>query len=182
MDGYQLFTALFSSLISLKWPVVVSWCVWLFRKPLTELLPFLRMRYKEFDVSFGLDKAEQDAQKLPPPISAPKQISSRVLPAPKEIVGPTPRMRILKMNETMKEALNEFIEIANAPERIERLRGKKELIDKPTVDLFNELLGISGRAAFSINEPSVEDAARFEALAGLVIGKIEAATEVARSA
>src|SRR5882757_545617 len=71
MDGYQFTAAMFQSVVSLAWPASVVAAVWLFREKLTQLLPFLRLKHKETEVSFRLDQAEKEAAKLPPPAPSP---------------------------------------------------------------------------------------------------------------
>jgi hypothetical protein len=70
MDGYQ-FIAIFQSVVSLAWPAAVFGSVWLFRDKLRTLLPLLRMKYKDLDLSFRLDEAEREAAKIPPTPPSP---------------------------------------------------------------------------------------------------------------
>jgi hypothetical protein len=57
MDGYQFSAAIFQSIASLAWPAALVACVWLFREKLSTLLPLLRMKYKDLDVSFRFEKS-----------------------------------------------------------------------------------------------------------------------------
>ena len=56
MDGYQFIASiiqtLFQTLAAFAWPVAFFGAVWLFRKELTRLLPFLRFKYKDWEMSF----------------------------------------------------------------------------------------------------------------------------------
>src|SRR6185312_8874221 len=65
MDGYQFTAAIFQSIVSLAWPAALVAAVWIFKDKITELLPLLRFKYKDFDVSFRLDEAEKEAEALP---------------------------------------------------------------------------------------------------------------------
>jgi hypothetical protein len=47
-------------------PVAIFGVVWLFRRKLNELLPLLILKHKDWQISFGLDKAEEEAKKLLP--------------------------------------------------------------------------------------------------------------------
>lgn len=76
MNLYQFIAAMFGSLMSAAWPAAFVFAVWLFRERLTELLPLLRLKHKDWQISFGLDKAEEDVKRIPTP-SEPE-----LLPAP----------------------------------------------------------------------------------------------------
>jgi hypothetical protein len=56
-----------SLIAAFAWPAAVLFIFWLFRQKLVELLPLLILKYKDWQISFGLDKAEADAKKLPSP-------------------------------------------------------------------------------------------------------------------
>jgi hypothetical protein len=71
VDGYQFIASLFQSLTSLAWPTALIVAVWLFRERLLSLMPLLRVKYKDFDVSFRLDQTEKDAAALPPQVGGP---------------------------------------------------------------------------------------------------------------
>ena len=71
MDGYQFIAAILQSVVSLAWPAAIFGSVWLFRDKLRTLLPLLRMKYKDLDVSFRLDEAEKEAAKIPPTPPSP---------------------------------------------------------------------------------------------------------------
>jgi hypothetical protein len=64
MDGYQFSAAIFSSLVSLAWPAALVICVLLFRERLRTLLPFLRLKHKDTEVSFRLDQAEKESAQI----------------------------------------------------------------------------------------------------------------------
>src|SRR4051794_10463688 len=72
MDGYQFTADIFRSAVSLAWPAAFVTAIWLFRSKLIELMPLLRLRYKDFDVSFRLDQAEKEAEGIQPTDDAPK--------------------------------------------------------------------------------------------------------------
>jgi hypothetical protein len=77
MDGFQFFASLFSSLVSRAWPVAIFGCVWLFRERLAELLPLLRLKHKDWELSLLLDQAEKEAAKI-----APTDAAQRPPPGP----------------------------------------------------------------------------------------------------
>jgi hypothetical protein len=110
MDGFQFTAAIFASFVSLAWPVATVICVWLFRHQLSALLPNLRLKHKDWEISFRLDEAAKVAQKLvePPGEEAP--------PTPEEkqrfdeIAKLSPRAAVLEMRANLEEALRNFAE------------------------------------------------------------------------
>ena len=80
MDGYQFSASLFQSLVSLAGPAALIVCVWLFRAQLAGLLPNLRVKHKDWEISFRLGEAEKAAAKLP----APTDASQEAPPTPEE--------------------------------------------------------------------------------------------------
>ena len=51
--------------MKLAWPAALFGAVWIFRDKIGELLPLLRFKYKDFDVSFRFKEAEREASELP---------------------------------------------------------------------------------------------------------------------
>ena len=66
MDWLQFISSIVQSIVSVAWPAAFVAAVWLFREKLTELLPQLRAKYKDVEISFKLDQAEKEAAQLPP--------------------------------------------------------------------------------------------------------------------
>jgi hypothetical protein len=69
MDAFSFAASLIQSL---AWPAAVIIIVCLFRQRLIELLPNIRLKHKDTELSFRLDIAEQEAKKLPPPEAVPE--------------------------------------------------------------------------------------------------------------
>src|SRR5436305_1642698 len=106
MDGYQFIASVLQSLVSLAWPVGLVVCVWMFRDKLKEILPLLRMKYKDFDVNFRLENAERVALQIPKPPPSPD-----TEPTPEEksrfekVAEHSPRAAILEKRAELEQAL-----------------------------------------------------------------------------
>lgn len=174
MDGFQFTADLFKSLVSLAWPAAFVVAVWLFREKLTELMPLLRLKYKDLDVSFRLDQAEKDASQLPAPAEPP------VLPTPEEssrfdkLAQISPRAAILEMRTDLEEAITMAYRLADPVNSyngatlqimIRALRQNKN-IDEKTAAVLDDLRAIGNRAAHASPSETftVEDAQRFRKL------------------
>jgi hypothetical protein len=186
MDGYQFVAAMFQSLVSLAWPAAAVACVWLFREKLNTLLPFLRMKYKDFDVSFRLDQAEKEAALIPPPPPSPD-----LEPTPEEksrferVAEHSPRAAILEkraeLEQVVKTAAEPYVSTTIAKSwktlpltsAIRALR-QQNVIDEKTSALLDDLRVIGNRAAHSHdgNEFSREEAIRFGKLTDDIIGLV----------
>jgi hypothetical protein len=186
MDGYQFSAAMFQSLVSLAWPASAVACVWLFRQQLKTLLPFLRMKYKDFDVSFRLEQAEKEAALIQAPPPTPE-----LEPTPEEksrfekIVEHSPRAAILEkraeLEQVVKTAAEPFVSTSIARSwktlplttAIRALR-QQRIIDEQTSGLLDDLRVIGNRAAHSEDgsEFTKEEAMRFGKLTDNVSGLI----------
>jgi hypothetical protein len=58
MDDYQFISSVINSL---AWPFFIFLIFWTFRVQIAQLLPFLRLKYKDIDITFRLDEAEKEA-------------------------------------------------------------------------------------------------------------------------
>ncbi|MEZ2146360.1 hypothetical protein AAE026_29290 [Bradyrhizobium sp. DN5] len=87
-------------------------CVWLFREKLNTLLPFLRMKYKDFDVSFRLDQAEKEAALI-----LPRPPSPDLEPTPEEksrfekVAEHSPRAAILEKRAELEQVVKTAAEL-----------------------------------------------------------------------
>ena len=109
MDGYQFIAAIFQSLASLAWPIALVTCVVLFKERLHSLLPFLRLKHKDTEISFRLEQAEKKSAEIaqgelnPPPPD--------LLPTPEEksrfekVAEHSPRAAILEKRAELEQAM-----------------------------------------------------------------------------
>lgn len=107
MDWLQFTSSIVQSVVSLAWPAAFVAAVWLFREKLTELLPQLRARYKDVEVSFRLDQAEKEAAQLPPPPpgAEPAKASPEELSKFEKLVAISPRAAILDLRSSIEESI-----------------------------------------------------------------------------
>jgi Domain of unknown function (DUF4145) len=173
MDWLQFVSSLVQSLVSLAWPAAFVAAVWLFREKLTELLPQLRAKYKDVEISFKLDQAEKEAAQLP----APEEPSE---PTPEEekrfnqLASVSPRAAIQETRRELECAVSNVAVqhgLADKPQSllmaIRALRNKG-IIGPQLSALLDDLRSIGNNAAHGgpeINFTKAE-AERFRALAG----------------
>lgn len=87
----------------------------MFRQKLTDLLPHMRLKHKDTEISFRLDKAEEEAASLP----APPMETADAAPTPEEqdrfeqLANVSPRAAILELRVALEEALmRKVVEVA----------------------------------------------------------------------
>lgn len=186
MDGYQFLSSLFASLTSLAWPVALVIAVALFRGKLTEMLPYLRLKHKDTEISFRLDQAEKEAAQIP---KAPP--SPDLEPTPEEksryerVAEHSPRAAILEkrveLEQVLRSVAEPYLVASNSrswksmplTSAIRTLRQQK-IIDENTSALLDDLRTIGNRAAHSQdgNEFTKEEALRFGKLTDDIIGLV----------
>ena len=183
MDGYQFTAAILQSLTSLAWPAAIVVCVSLFREKLTSLLPFLRMKYKDFDISFRLEKAEEEAKALPP--MAKNVINIGTTPEEKtrfdQLAEIAPRAAILETRLEIEDAVVSAAKLTGASNglapltlmvAIRSLRNSHN-IDAHTSALLDDLRAIGNSAAHQNSAQfSTQDALRFRDLANSAIKQL----------
>jgi hypothetical protein len=134
----------------------------------------LRVKHKDWEISFRLNEAEKAAAKLPAASD-----SQEPPPTPEEksrfyqIAKISPRAAILEMRATLEEAVRSFAEAIGMPNTspyinyaslIRNLR-KHDLIDANTSGLLDDLRAIGNAAAHNQSDPTEQDALRFGELA-----------------
>src|SRR5438270_2509576 len=106
MNGYALAAEIIKAIASLAWPAAFVAAVWLFREKLIELLPNLRVKHKDWEVSFRLNEAEKEARSLPP-------VAPEALPTPEEtsrfdqIAKVSPRAAILEYRAQLEQVVRD---------------------------------------------------------------------------
>lgn len=191
MDGYQFIAAIveaiFKFLGNLGWPAVIVISVWLFRERLNSLLPLLRMKYKDFDVSFRLDQAEKKAARIPAPPPSPD-----LAPTPEEksrfekVAEQSPRAAILEkcaeLEQVVRSAAEPYVStsIARSWKTLAlstaiRVLRHQNMIDDKTSALLDDLRVIGNRAAHAVDgdEFTKEEALRFGKLADDAVAMIQ---------
>lgn len=182
MNGYGLAAAIVQAIASLSWPIAFVAAVWLFREKFIELLPQLRLKHKDWEVGFRLDKAEKDAAALPDPAPPPE-----VAPTPEErsrfhqLASISPRAAIMELRAGLEEALISFArrnvaDFDHLPGQLRtvgnivRYLRNKGLIDEHTAAILDDLRAVGNVAAHNSSVAYTEnDALRFGDLADQVI-------------
>lgn len=181
MNGYQFIASLFRSFVSLAWPAALVVVAWLFRRQLGSLLPFLRLKYKDLDVSFRLNQAEKEALALP---KAPEE--PETVPTPEEerkfrqIAEVSPRAAVLEARLGLEEVLRSVAQATGEqPPRtrslldLTRLLRSRGAIDEQTSALLDDLRVIGNTAAHDPDAAfSADDAIRFRVFANTAIDRM----------
>ncbi len=180
---------MFQSLVSLAWPAALVACVWLFREKLNSLLPLLRMKYKDFDMSFRLEQAEKEAAQIPKPPPSPD-----LEPTPEEksrfekVAEHSPRAAILEKRVELEQVLRSVAEpyLTTMHSRnwknlslteLTRTLRRQSIINEKTSALLDDLRTIGNQAAHSPegSEFTVAEALRFGQLTDEAISLVRAA-------
>jgi hypothetical protein len=179
MDILSFIASMFHAL---AWPAAAVVCVWMFKERLQGLLPLLHMKYGGFDVSFQLDQAERDAEKLPQP---PKTLPP---PTPEEqqrhdeVAQLDPVASIAGCRAEVETAMSALAQSAKlavpnpfAMLNNTRLLRQHDLIDRETGLLLDDLRNISNSAMHpsAISGPVTADTAkRYRALADIAVRRL----------
>jgi hypothetical protein len=180
MDGYQFSAAIFSSLVSLAWPAALVICVLLFRERLRTLLPFLRLKHKDTEVSFRLDQAEKESAQID--LQPTPEEKSRF----EKVVEHSPRAAILEKRAELEQVMRAIAEpywqgtTTSSPRSMSlttsiRILRKQGVIDERTSALLDDLRTIGNQAAHSSDgsEFTKEEALRFGKLADSAIAYVK---------
>jgi hypothetical protein len=180
MDGYQFIAAMFQTVVSLAWPFAVVICVWLFRERLRTLLPLLRLKHKDTEISFRLEQAEEESAKIDLQPSSPD-----LQPTPEEktrfekVAEHSPRAAILEKRAELEQVLRSIalsfwagattsqpsLRSMSLTASIRILRNEG-IIDERTSALLDDLRAIGNQAAHS------EDGTQFTKDEALRFGKL----------
>ena len=178
MNGYGLIATIVQSIASLAWPAAFVFAVWTFRGRLTALLPLLRVKHKDWEASFRLDRAEEEAAQLPAPLPAPEakptaEEKSRF----EQIADLSPRAAIMEQRREIDEAVSNLARNSGfEPGKASllhtiRILRSEGVIDANTSALLDDLRTLGNSAAHADVDTTFtkEDALRFAALADRVI-------------
>jgi hypothetical protein len=192
MDGYQFSAAIFQSLVSLAWPAALVICVLLFKERLQSLLPFLRLKHKDTEVSFRLEQAEKESAEIAQTDLEPP--SPDLLPTPEEksrfekVAEHSPRAAILEKRAELEQAMRSIATSfwsgtttsSPSPRAISltqalRILRNQGIIDERTSALLDDLRTIGNQAAHSSDgsEFTKEAALRFGKLADSAVAYVK---------
>ncbi len=181
MNLYGLIASIVQSIASLGWPAAFAFAVWTFRGRLSELLPLLHVKHKDWEASFRLDKAEEEAAQLqlPAPTYESKPTAEEKSRF-EQIADLSPRAAILERRREIEEAVLCFaashgIDVSKTSLlHATRMLRNLELIDTNTSALLDDLRALGNAAAHASGDTefSKADALRFGALAESVIARL----------
>lgn len=183
LDRYQLWASLAQSAASLAWPGAFVFAIWLFRRELAKLFPLLRLKYKDFDISFRLDEAEREAARLPVARtedgSAP---TAEELSRFERLAEISPRGAIVELRSELEDTIKK-VALANGVDvhstksllHMTRLLRSHKIIAPQTSALLDDLRVIGNNAAHSIDDSQFkkEDALRYRKLVDQVIQQLQ---------
>lgn len=182
MDAYELSASIVQSVASIAWPASVFASFFLFRRHLISLLPLLRLKHKDLEISFRLDRAEIQAATLP---AAPTIEASQPTPEERgrfeQVADISPRAAILETRTEIEEAVRSFARsIGIVTPRVSSLLGLTRLLRSSgalganTSALLDDLRVVGNNAAHDSNTViSREEALRYRALADQVIAQLQ---------
>lgn len=185
MDWLTFIATVVGSLVKIAWPAAAFGSVWIFRDKIETLLPLLKLKYKDFDVSFRLEEAEKEAALLPvvevdQPQPTPEEKSRFEQTA--EI---SPRAAILEVRTEIEAFLKNLLEDAplttslsgnqrplNFSQMVRLLRNNN-IIDPGTSALLDDLRVIGNNAAHDTNTVfTKDDAMKFRDLASRAMNRL----------
>jgi hypothetical protein len=186
MDDYQFISSVINSL---AWPFFIFLIFWTFRVQIAQLLPFLRLKYKDIDITFRLDEAVKEAADIPATDQVP-QPTREESDKFRRLIKISPSSAIAEKARDVEQALGDFGEAVGMTSP--RTRGwlswtrelrKYELIDSATSALLEDLRFVRNAAVHSgRNEITENDAYRFIGLADKLIASLQMSTAAAIAA
>ena len=180
MDWLQFFSSVIGAI---AWPTAIVLSAWLFREKLTELMPLLRLKYKDFEASFRLDQAAKEAAALTPiPLSPESEPTQEERSKFEQIAMLSPRAAMLEVRTDIEEAVRSLAKSKSllTPKiqstlGLTRLLRNREIIDHQTSALLDDLRVIGNNAAHAADVSYTrEDAILFRTLANNAIAQLRA--------
>ncbi|WP_413709151.1 hypothetical protein [Rhizobium sp. Rhizsp82] len=182
MNYLDFFASLFSSLVSLGWPAAVVASVYIFRKEIRPLLPHMRLKHKDTEVSFRLDAAERAVDQLPPPAPDAAPPTPEELSNFERLARISPRSAMIEMRREIADNMTSYARAlgwsigGNLSGRsiLRRLR-ESNSIDSVAASLLDDALAVGNAAAHdTMADFSYEDALRYRGIVDHAIRILEA--------
>jgi hypothetical protein len=178
VDWLAFIASVIGSLVKLAWPAALFGAVWIFRDKIGELLPLLRFKYKDFDVSFRFKEAEREASELPELENGQAPQTPEEKSKFERLAEISPRAAILESRAEMEATLKDLVDsksVAHATSAISRpmalgqlirLARSEKIIDPQTSALLDDLRVIANKAAHdTVAVFTSDEALRFRDLA-----------------
>lgn len=181
MNLYQFIASLIGSL---AWPIAIAFIFVLFRKELRAILPRMRVKYGEVDISVRLEEAEKEAAKSPVTVLAeaptPTQEEKEKF---EKIAELSPRAAILELRNELQGTLTDFAlnkgvifkPPRNALGYMVRVLRNDAMIDAETSSILDDLRVVGNTAAHDDRADITHaDAMRYKSLVEVVLGRLRA--------
>ena len=188
MDWLTFFSTVIGSLVKIAWPAAMFGAVWIFRNKIEDLLPLLKLKYKDLDVSFRFDEAEKNAAQLPYVDSDEPEYTPEETSKFEELAEISPNAAITEYRGEIEALLQDIIDakIPNQPTAyaskntyryrsigaMTRILRSSNIIDHNTSALLDNLRVIANQAAHRVIVFSKEDALKFRTLAEKAISTL----------
>jgi uncharacterized protein YutE (UPF0331/DUF86 family) len=160
----------------IAWPLALCWIVFILRREIRHLLPHARVRYGDLDISFRLDKAEEEAKNLPPASETEVPEIEEADQSDRDVAERSPEYAILESWAAIEEALQSVARNivkyrGDAPDTAARRLLLKGWIDPVTAQMIEELRHVRN---FLVHEPqslrvSADNAVRFRELSRRIL-------------
>ncbi len=184
MDWLQFSSTMFGHVVSLAWPIAFVIVFLLLREKVRELLPLLRLKAGDIEMSFRLERAEATAASLPPPPEG----ADAPPPTPEEVdhffmvANISPRAAIAELRNELEQVVIRAAEpymSGTSPPRPQRsfmlavraLRAAN-VIDAGTSAIIDDLRNVGNSAVHGESAVPLEDALRYRKLAEEVIARL----------
>lgn len=165
MSWLEFIASIVGSLVALAWPAAIVASVWLFRKEIRRLLPMLKLRHGDTEVSFRLEDAERTIEQLPPQQPEEKPLPEEIDKFA-ELARLSPRSAVLQLRREVEEILKRearehHIQFTSTRQVMRVLRSRN-LIGSIAASLLDDVLAIGNVAAHESSAPfSTKDAIRY---------------------
>jgi hypothetical protein len=190
MDWLTFFSSVIGSLVKIAWPAAVFGAVWIFRDKIEDLLPLLKLKYKDLDVSFRFDEAAKEAARLTIVESGESEPTPEEKSKFEELAEISPNAAILEYRGEIETLLQDIIDTklpqqtsANVSKSSYRSRSMGEMtrilrnnniIDSNTSALLDNLRAIGNQAAHRVVVFNRDDALKFRDLAEKTMSTLKA--------
>lgn len=182
MNGYDLLASIVASFTSLAWPIAIVACVYMFRQRLNEILHRLQLKHKDTEISFQIEAAKDEADRLPPATSADAEPPSEH--GNLSETGVSPESLILRrwneLESAVRKAYASHEELNSAPRRRSTWSLMKDLesswaLNRAVLRTFEELRSIRNKLVHGgfDDVPTMQHAVDYSSLVDRVIASLE---------
>jgi hypothetical protein len=175
----DFFASVIASVTSLAWPAALVASVWIFRHEIRPLLPKLRLKHKDTEISFRLDEAERALEALPPPPADVPPATPEEINNFERLAQHSPQAALMEIRNEVEAALHDSALKSGwdvdgtkiGPKQLLRMLRQNNQINPVSASLFDDVISIGNAAAHGkAQNLTVEDALRYREIADRAIG------------